>query len=167
MFQFSSRLSRLDSDVYQLHLPLPDEVAQRAKATHHSRFKVTFNGLITKYTGLMPEGSYYFLLVNQQEADLLQVAVGQEVQVTMEPDESKYGMPIPEELEELLQQDTAAAQWFEKLTPGKQRNLIYIVSQSKRSETRIRKALAIAHHLKEVNGKLDFKKLNETLKEFR
>jgi uncharacterized protein YdeI (YjbR/CyaY-like superfamily) len=73
-------------------------------------------------------------------------------------------MPMPEELEELLLQDPEGDMYFHELTPGKQRNLIYMVSKPKGVDTRIKKALVIVQHLKEVKGQLDFKMLNEAYK---
>ncbi|MBE62878.1 MAG: hypothetical protein CMB89_11005, partial [Flammeovirgaceae bacterium] len=63
-------------------------------------------------------------------------------------------------------QDKLASEFFHDLTPGKQRNLIYIISKVKNTDSRINKALAIIDHLTERNGKLDFKLLNEKIKEY-
>ena len=70
-------------------------------------------------------------------------------------------MPMPEELGELLLIDELGSQYFHALTPGKQRALIYQVAKPKREATRLRKAVGILDYLKSVRGKLDFKELNE------
>lgn len=115
----------------------------------------------------MPLGNGdWYVLMNEKLAKKLDIQIGDNVTLEIEKDTSKYGMEIPEELEELLQQDPEGEQHFHSLTPGKQRNLIYIVGNVKNSNSRLNKALAIMHHLKEFEGKLDFKILNQTIKEF-
>jgi uncharacterized protein YdeI (YjbR/CyaY-like superfamily) len=52
---------------------------------------------------------------------------------------------------------------FEQLTPGKQRNLIYIVGQAKNTDLRIIRSIIIIDHLKNNLGKIDFRSLNKEL----
>ena len=73
---------------------------------------------------------------------------------------------MPIELQELLYQDPEGSNYFESLTPGRKRNLIHIVSVVKNTNSRLNKALAIVHHLKEFEGKLDFKILIQTIKHY-
>jgi uncharacterized protein YdeI (YjbR/CyaY-like superfamily) len=94
----------------------------------------------------------------------LHLDAGDQVEVMLEADLSKYGMPLPEEFEELLKQDTEGAHFFDKLTPGKRRSLIYLIGKPKNSDKRIEKALIVLNYLKTTRGKLDFKELNLALK---
>ena len=73
-------------------------------------------------------------------------------------------MPMPEELQVMLDQEPAAAAVFDLLTSGKKRSLIYLVSKVKSVPSRINKALAIVEHLKTCGESLDFKALNELIK---
>lgn len=84
----------------------------------------------------------------------------------MTKDTSDYGMPMPDELNEVLAQDYQAYEYFHALTPGKQRNLIYVINKIKSSEIKIRKSLVIADHLIANTGKLDFKMLYEALRDY-
>jgi len=81
------------------------------------------------------------------------------------PDDSEYGLPLPEELKELFRQDPAGKKLFHALTPGKQRTLLYIVGNVKHTEKKVFRSLAIIRHLKENNGTIDYKKLNTALKD--
>lgn len=65
----------------------------------------------------------------------------------------------------MLEQEPIADKYFHALTPGKQRSLIYIVSQLKNPDPHIKKALGIVEHLKEEKGKLYFRLLQEKFKE--
>ena len=49
--------------------------------------------------------------------------LGAWLQVEIWEDQSKYGMPVPEELQELFDFDPAIEKAFENLLPGKRRQL--------------------------------------------
>ena len=63
-----------------------------------------------------------------------------------------------------MDQDEEGATYFKRLTPGKQRMMVYTVTKVKNPESKMKKALAIIHHLKLAKGKLDYKQLNELIK---
>ncbi len=110
------------------------------------------------------EGSY--ILVNQKIRTKLNISEGDKVEVTLEKDNSEYGIPMPESFNVLLDQDEVGSKFFHSLTPGKQRSLIYIVGKVKSIDSQLNKGLAILDHLTEVQGKLDFKALNVKIKEY-
>ena len=68
--------------------------------------------------------------------------------VELVPDESEFGMPVPEELDELFAQDEEGFRRFCGLSPGKQRNIIHFVSSVKNSQSRIDRALKLINNLK-------------------
>jgi uncharacterized protein YdeI (YjbR/CyaY-like superfamily) len=92
--------------------------------------------------------------------------IGSTVEVQLEKDTSEFGYDFPEELQAVFEEDILAKQFFDALTPGKQRNLLYIVNNVKNSASRARKSLVIADHLIEQKGALDFKLLKEKIKEY-
>jgi hypothetical protein len=51
------------------------------------------------------------------------------ISVVISPDVSKYGMPISEEFQEVLFQDLDDETFFKKLTPGKQRSLLFYINK--------------------------------------
>jgi uncharacterized protein YdeI (YjbR/CyaY-like superfamily) len=113
----------------------------------------------------MPGGERgYFIVLNKQIREELDLKEGDFIQVELKKDLSEYGMEFPVELREALKLDPHGASCFETLSMGKKRNLIYLVNQSKQSETRIRRAVAIVEYLSSVNGKLDFKELNTAIR---
>lgn len=91
--------------------------------------------------------------------------LGQKLAVELREDKSKYGMPISEEFYAAMEEDAHAKGLFEKLTPGKKRNLIYYVDNVKSSDIKIRRALVVLNHLKLHAGKIDFKDLTQEMKE--
>lgn len=119
---------------------------------------------VTLQSGLMSNGDMYTIYFKKELAQKLGLEEDDEVDITIEKDHSEYGLPMPESFEVLLDQDDEGRQYFKALTMGKQRSLVYIVSKVKNVDSQLAKGLAILHHLKEANGKLDFKRLNEVIK---
>lgn len=79
----------------------------------------------------------YFIKVNKIQRKMMQLNQGDPVTITLTPDTSQYGMPLPEEFSEIWQNDKEANPLFHMLTPGHQRNLIYIVNKIKNLDLRI------------------------------
>ncbi|MEM1328651.1 MAG: YdeI/OmpD-associated family protein [Bacteroidota bacterium] len=116
---------------------------------------------------LMHDGNGdFFINLNKEKRRELELKPNEPFEVTLKKDNSKYGAPMPEELEVLLEQDEEGSHYFHELTPGKQRSLIYLVSKPKQSDTRLRKAIIIVDFLKTNKGKLDTKALNQAFKEY-
>ncbi|MBK9336086.1 MAG: DUF1905 domain-containing protein [Lewinellaceae bacterium] len=114
---------------------------------------------------LMPKGEgRYFININKKLRDTLGLKVGSPVRVALRKDDSEYGLPVPEELAVLLEQDDEGNQLFHALTPGKQRTLLYIVGSVKSSDLRLNRAIAVVEHLKTNAGKINFKVLYAGLK---
>ena len=109
--------------------------------------------------------TFYFININKAIRDKLKLREGMPVEAALRKDNSEYGLPMPEELAELLAQDEEGDQYFHALSAGKQRTLLYIVGQPKTSDTRLRRALVVVDFLKVHSGKLDFKALYLALKE--
>ena len=116
----------------------------------------------------MPKGDgSYFINVNKEIRKKLNLGLGASANVVLTADKSKYGMPLPPEMEELLLQDVEGEKLFHALSMGKQRSLLHIIGKPKSSNVRLRKALMTLDYLKSVKGKLDFRALNQFYKENR
>ncbi len=159
-----TRLEKFQSDLWGRHFPIPLEIAEQLIEGKNRRVICSINNLHTMQAALMPDKGNWFILINKPLCKKLALALGEKVTLTLSKDRSDYGMEMPEELQELLAQDAEFEKHFEKLTKGKQRSLIYIVAKVKSTQSRINKALAIAEHLKDFAGEIDYKALNETIK---
>jgi len=163
--KFKAVISKFESGLWRYHIMVPDDVYINMTSDGKKRVLCTINRYEAFHAGFMPSGNgQYFITLNNEKMKKFDLNFGIEVQVVMEKDNSKYGMDISEEFNEVLEQDIEGASFFEKLTEGKKRNLIYAVSMAKKSDTRITKALIILDHLKANEGKLDYKELYEALK---
>jgi hypothetical protein len=158
-------LIKLDSSVWSYAIAVPAAFANQFIEGEDRRVICTLFESYKFPCGLMPDGhGDFFININKEIRTKFKLEPGTEVSFTLEKDKSKYGMPMPEELGTILEMDSEVDKYFHALTPGNQRNLIYIVAKPKNSDTRLRKAIVITEFLLNNQGKLDFKMLNEAFK---
>ena len=162
---FTSILEKFNSDLWHFHLMVPREISDFYNQAGVRRLQCVINGVETFQCALMPRGgNEYFININRERRMKLNLQPGDQVAVQLTKDESIYGLPMPEELGELLRIDDEAYDLFHALTPGKQRNLLFIAGKPKTSDTRLTKSLIMISYLKRTGGKLDFRALNEAFK---
>ena len=135
-------------------------------AKGNKRVVCTLNDILEMQCAIMPAGDdVWFINVNKKIRDQLKLKEGSKVHVSLIEDDSEFGMPFPEELQEWMEQDPEGKKLFFNLPPGRQRNIIYIVNQVKDTDLKIHRSMVMIDHLKNNNGKIDFKKLTAELKQ--
>jgi hypothetical protein len=90
----------------------------------------------------------YYIYVNATLAKTLGIKEGSSINLNFEIDTTAYQFEMPDEMQEVLNQDAEAYDAFKKLTVGKQRGLIYLVAKLKSMDKRIEKAIQITNKLK-------------------
>ena len=155
------------SNIYNRHIKVPKKVhADWVKNNLSKRILWSISSGEKHSSAFMPYGNgIYFINVNRAVCKKEKIDVGDTFQISLFEDKSKYGIPLPEEMEVLLEQDMEGNKYFHALTPGKQRSLLHIIGKPKSSDIRLRKAITSLNYLKLVHGKLDFKELNQAFKE--
>lgn len=166
-YDFASILELSTNKLWGCHFAVPQVVAEAMPMRDQTRRVVcVLNDKIEWQCALLPRGDgSYLITVNKKLQTTLRIQPGSPVRVSLRPDESEYGLPMPEELAELLAQDEEGHRLMHALTPGKLRTLLYIVGKPKTSDKRLQCALVIVEHLKQTGGKIDYKLLNVSLKE--
>jgi hypothetical protein len=155
----------MDSPLWNAHIPVHSKIALKYKKAGIKRFICIVDSFPSFSCAIMPNGNdSYFILINKEKMKKWKLNFGQQVNVTLSPDTSEFGMEVPEEFEALLDEDYEFKTHFLNLTPGKQRNLLYLVGKYKSSDVKIEKSIIISEHLKANNGKLDFKMLYNAFK---
>jgi len=130
----------------------------------YRRVVCTLNGRHTFQCALLPNGGEFCIVVNKKIREKVGIGNGDRVVVELTRDESKYGLPMPAELKEVLRQDKEGNKLFHALTPGKQRTMLYYIGKMKDEDRRIYYALTLIEHLKKNDGKIIFPKLAEEFK---
>lgn len=163
---FSAPVQIMDSDIWGHIIPLPQDIGEMLNQDKNRRIICVFNEIETTHSALMHDGNGgFFITIQKALCKKLGIGLGEDIHIEISKDNSKYGMPMPEELGELLEMDEEGDRYFHALTPGKQRALIHQVGKYKQSDTRLRKAVVIVDFLKQNGGKMDFKLLNVAFKE--
>ena len=139
-----------------------DIVAELGFDGKYRRVVCTINDGEAFQCALLPWGDLFYIIVNQKKR--LGIVAGDIVRVRLVRDQSKYGLPMPEEFREVLNQDPEGDRLFHGLTAGKQRSILYQLSKPKDIDVRIHQALLIVDHLKENDGRIVDKLLYEELK---
>ncbi len=123
---------------------VPPEVRQQFAAKGNARVVAAIGTLEPFQCGLMPlttgEG---YMIVNKARQKVLGLQPGDKVDVTLRPDDSEFGAPMPEELEAVLAQDEEARAQWDALTAGKKRGVMYGVAREKGVERRIDAAVRL------------------------
>ncbi len=164
MIEFNGKLEVFEFNHWQYHIPIADNISSQMMDENHRRVLVWIKGEGPFHMALMKAKEYWYILVNQTLRSRFNLDEKTTFTVKIDRDHSEYGHEMPEELQVLMDQDEEGASYFQSLTPGKQRMMVYTVTKVKNPESRMKKALAIIHHLKLVKGKLDYKQLNELIK---
>jgi hypothetical protein len=165
-FQFSTPLEAASSKLFNWQLRVPADVtAAFLGSPTKTRVVCVLNGQDPHQCALTPIGDgVYVIKVNQGRIKKLGLEEGRKVVTELFPDDSKYGLPMPEEMAAVLAEDPEGDKIFHALTPGKLRTMLYVVSQGIDSDDRIWRAVQIIEHIKKRSGKIDFKALYQDLR---
>lgn len=164
--EFTSTIELSSNKLWGAHFGVPDVIARQFIEGDDRRVVCTLNEQVEYQCALLPHGEGSFVIsVNKKIRDTLGLKPGSSVRVSLRKDESEYGLPMPEELEELLRQDEEGNRLFHALTPGKLRTLLYIVGHVKTSDKRLARSLTIVEHLKKNGGKIHYRELNLEIKQ--
>jgi hypothetical protein len=163
--RFTAILEKSTNKLWGSHLRVPSLVAEKLVIGGSRRVHRTLNGSEPHQCALLPYSKGVFVLsVNKKLCDALHLEIGSPVRVTLQPDKSKYGLPMPEELKELFRQDKEGSRVFHSLTQGRQRTLLYIIGSANNPEARAWKASIIMRHLRDNKGKIHYGQLSQSLK---
>lgn len=162
---FTATLEKSNNKLWGSHVRVPNSIALKLVDPKSRRVIRTLNGSAEHQCALLPFGDGVFVLsVNKHWCDALHLEIGSEVRVGLRKDNSKYGLPVPEELEEYFRQDKEGSRLFHALTIGRQRTLLYMIGSSRTPDARAWKASIIVRHLRDNNGKIHYRELFNALK---
>lgn len=166
---FKGRIQETDNSLgWHFFIPVPDEIVKKLADKNNKRVVCTFNEKVSTQIALTPiKGHGYTVILNTEIRKKLKVKPGDLVDVSLEKDNSEYGIATPVFFKEFCNQDPDGSAHFHALTIGKQRTLLHLISKIKSENKQLEKAWVIFDYLKSSNGKLDFKELNEAFKNSR
>src|SRR6187402_3525929 len=120
---FTSTLEKFENtNLWSFFIPVSHAIAEKfvSKDGKDRRVLCKLNDKTEFQCALMPKGDgSYFINMNKKIRDSLHINIGAQLNVALCKDESEYGLPMPEELKELLLIDEEGNKLFHALTPGK------------------------------------------------
>ena len=146
--------------INRFYLEVPVSIAQPFYEKKQRRFTVTVshkNHEVCFPAAIQKRKHLFLVMINKRLQQQLNIDASSAFTVQLEPDTSKYGVPMPEEFDAVLLTDNEAFDRFEALTPGRQRALIFHILKIKDTQKRVDKALMISENLK--SGLTDFRLL--------
>ncbi len=162
---FTAKLDRFNSNIWHFHFIVPIKTAKKFIDGNNRRVICTLNNTETFHAALMHLGDgNFFINVNKKLREKLKINEGDDVLVSLQKDVSEYGLPMPEELAELLKMDDEGNKIFHSLTLGKQRTMLHFIGIPKNMDIRIRRAICVIEHLKLHNGRIVYKELMDAVK---
>ena len=146
--------------------------ADPEKKVEHFGFKgnlrrvvCTLNGTETFNCSLFPSKGDYFITLSKKLRDKLGLDLGDTATIELEKDESKYGMPMPEEFEEVLRQDDEGRRLFDALSPGNQRLMLKLIVAVSDIDKRIVRSLTGIELLKRSGGVFDYHEQHNSMRD--
>ncbi|MEX2116694.1 MAG: DUF1905 domain-containing protein [Bacteroidota bacterium] len=163
--RFTSTLERSNNKLWGAHFAVSLKNAALLIQGTSRRVVCSINDSPERQCALVPNGKgAYVITVNKALRTTLGLAFGARLRITLRPDDSKYGLPMPREFQEVFRQDKEARKRFHTLTSGKQRTLLYIINSGKTVDDRVFRAVTIVRHLEENGGVINYRKLGVMLK---
>ena len=104
-WSFSAQIERFD--VAWDFLAIPAEQVDAVRDAGKGRYIIAVNDAVTWNCGLLPTGDgRWFVAVSKAKMKAAQTAFGGWVHIDLVVGKSKYGIPIPEDLQDMLDDDT-------------------------------------------------------------
>ena len=163
--KFTSVLTASTVEVGWHYITVASKIGEKFPKNRGSRRVIcTINGTETFPAALIPYDGDFYIVVNKDRRMRLGIFAGDKVTVEIMADESEYGMPMPEELQEVMDQDPEGSTAFQKLTPGRQRSMMYYIGKLKDIDKRIQASLILIEHLKRNDGQIVHAELSAELR---
>jgi uncharacterized protein YdeI (YjbR/CyaY-like superfamily) len=144
-------LQKLDSSRGgYFYVAIESAIVDRLSKGKATRLQCLIDEKITLHCGLnhLRDGNF-FIIVAGKHVKLLQKKAGDAVTLTLSEDPEPLGVPVPEVLEALLEQDEALKNVFDSMTDGKKRSLIFLVKDIKDIDRQVQKATAFLTAVKQ------------------
>lgn len=145
---FAAPVLRMEDGMAFHYIPVPRDVARQIVTAGSRRVLATINGVVVDRAIQGGKEEDPYIVLGLAILRSVNAALGDVVIVELAPHPDPSAVELGEELEAVLAMDEEAAARFFAMTPGRQRGYAYYVTSAKRVETRIKRALDLAHKLR-------------------
>ena len=147
-WSFSAQIERFEGEGHMHFVAIPDALVDDIRSQGSKRYVITMNDAITWHCGLLGTGDgRWFVMVSKDKLARAQTTLGGWVHVDFRVDRSKYGMPVPPDLQDMLDDDPEFLARFDAMLPGKRRNAMHSISMAKTDATIAKRILKLMNEL--------------------
>ena len=123
---------------------LPEALASDIRRQGSKRYVITMNDAITWHCGLLGTGDgRWFVVVSKDKLKRAHTTLGGWVHIDFAVDDSKYGMPVHPDLQDMLDDDPEFLNRFDTMLPGKRRNAMHQIAAAKTDATVAKRILKL------------------------
>ena len=146
-YTYDAPILRQDTMMRYHYFPVPESICSELVKSGHKRVIVEIRRKTIR-RAIQSSKSNPSVILGMPWLRDLGISLGDIIEVSIWSDPASDHVDIGEELKEVLRQDPEASERFYNMTIGQQRSLAYYVTSAKRVDTRIKRALEIAHKLR-------------------
>ena len=147
-FRFTSTVVRLETGMRYHALPVPDDVAEKFKASGVRRLIAVINGHTCKRALQNHADGGSFIIVGGDLLKTCGLKLRSTVTVSLAPDPEPDALDLPEAFALVLEQDDEARGRWETFPIGRRRSLLHYITSAKQEATQIKRACELAEKIR-------------------
>jgi hypothetical protein len=152
--QFIMQLEKRKGGYFYLRINA--EIVNQLENKRHTRLICTLENKLSFQCGLNHLGDgNYFIILSSKNLDSIEKKLNDKIIFALNIDPNPLGVKMPEVLESLIEQDNYLKIKFEKLTLGKQRNIIHQMNKIKNIDLQIKKTIELINNADKPRPKRD------------
>jgi hypothetical protein len=128
-------------------LKIDIEIVNQFENKRQTRLICKLDSKISFQCGLNHLGDgNFFIILSKKKLEIIGKKLGDKLKLEITIDPNPLGVDIPEVLETLIEQDNKLKEKFEKLSLGKQRNVIHQIKKIKNIDLKIKKSIELINN---------------------
>lgn len=147
-FSFTSTVVRLETGMRYHALPMPDDVAEKFKASGVRRLIAVINGHSCKRALQSHADGGSFIIVGGDLLKTCGLKLRSTATVALAPDPEPDALDLPEAFALVLDQDDEARTRWETFPVGRRRSLLHYITSAKQEATQIKRAWDLAEKIR-------------------
>jgi len=145
---FTATVVRLDTGMRYHALPVPDDVAEKLKASGARRLLATINGHVFKRALQNHADGGSFIILGREQLKTCGLKLRSTATVSLVPDPTPDLLDMPECFALVLDQDDEARTRWDSFPIGRQRSLLHYITSAKQEATQIKRAWDLADKIR-------------------
>ncbi|HTJ79116.1 MAG TPA: YdeI/OmpD-associated family protein [Rariglobus sp.] len=145
---FTSTVVRLETGMCYHALPIPDDVAEKFKASGVRRLIATINDHTFKRALQNHADGGSFIILGREQLKICGLKLRSTATISLTPDPTPDLLDMPECFALVLDQDDEARTRWETFPIGRQRSLLHFITSAKQEATQIKRAGELAEKIR-------------------